>query len=82
MSATIYWEPVNPNPEYLHTMASSWFMECLERAGMELPYTFNRDDIAVLKGLAAAVSDNDRNPFKQLIEAIQKHDEVSVWAQH
>ena len=82
MSATIYWEPVNPNPKHLHVLAPSWFMECLERADMALPNTFSEKDIPVLQGLAASVSSNDKNPFKQLIDAIKKNGEVNVWYQH
>jgi hypothetical protein len=81
MSATIYWEPVDPNPKHLHVMAPSWFMGCLERAGMELPHTFDSSDIKVLRGLAAAM-DDDRNPFKELIQAIEENGSVNVWYQY
>ena len=82
MSATIFWEPVDPNPKHLHTTAPSWFMGCLARAGMELPHTFGFDDIKTLRGLAAAMDDDARNPFKELIEAIEQNGEVNVWYQH
>ena len=84
MSATIYWEPVDPSPAHLYVMAPSWFMGCLSRAGMELPHTFSKNDIPVLKGLAAsmAAEDDNVNPFMQLIKAIEDHNHVSVWAQY
>ena len=81
MSANIYWEAVNPNPKSLYTLAPSWFMECLERAGMELPHTFKESDIPVLRGLAASMRD-DINPFKELIEAIQENGMVNVWYEY
>jgi hypothetical protein len=81
MSANIYWEAVDPNPKSLYVMAPSWFMECLERAGMDLPHTFSEGDISVLRGLAAAMND-EKNPFKELIEAIQENGAVNVWYQY
>ena len=81
MSANIYWEAINPNPKSLYVMAPSWFMECLERADMGLPYTFGESDIPTLRGLAATMKD-DRNPFKELIEAIEKNGEVNVWYEY
>jgi hypothetical protein len=81
MSANIYWEAINPNPKSLHVMAPSWFMECLERADMGLPNTFGESDIPTLRGLAATMKD-DRNPFKELIEAIQKNGSVNVWYEY
>jgi hypothetical protein len=56
-------------------------MECLERAGMDLPHTFSEGDIPVLRGLAAAMND-EKNPFKELIEAIQENGAVNVWYQY
>jgi hypothetical protein len=81
MSANIYWEPVVNRANDLHVSAPSWFMESLERADMGLPHVFGSGDIPVLKGLAAAMRD-DPNPFKQLIEAIEKHDKVEVWYEY
>jgi len=81
MSANIYWEAVDPNPKSLHVMAPSWFMECLERAGMDLPHTFSRDDIPVLRGLAATIRE-EKNPFKELIQAIEENDDVNVWYEY
>jgi hypothetical protein len=81
MSANIYWEAVDPNPKSLHVMAPSWFMGCLERAGMDLPHTFDSNDISVLRGLAASMNE-DKNPFNQLIEAIEENGSVNVWYEY
>ena len=81
MSATICWEPINLKPKHLHVLAPSWFMGCLERVGLELPNTFSADDIPKLLGLAASMDDK-RNPFKELIEAIEKNGSVNVWYEY
>ena len=81
MSATIFWEPINLKPKHLYVLAPSWFMGCLERAEMELPNSFGADDIPKLRGLAAAM-DEKRNPFNELIEAIEKNGSVNVWYEY
>jgi len=81
MSETICWEPINLKPNYLDVMAPSWFMGCLKRAEMGLPNTFGPNDIPKLRGLAASM-DEERNPFNELIEAIEKHGSVNVWYEY
>ena len=81
MSATIFWEPVNPNAKHLDVMAPSHFISCLERAGLGLPYTFGEHEIPILRGMAASMNE-DRNPYSQLIEAITENGSISVWCQH
>lgn len=81
MSASILWEPVTNSGRNLPVSAPSWFMGCLERAGMELPRVFSREDIPVLRGLAAYNPD-ERNPFAELIKVINKHGEIEVWYEH
>ena len=48
---------------------------------MGLPYRFGESDIPTLRGLAATMKD-DRNPFKELIEAIEKNGQVNVWYEY
>lgn len=84
MSATILWEPVktNVNAKSLHVLAPSWFMACLERADMPLPNTFGVDSIPTLRGMAAVMEEGTKNPFTQLISAIEKNGQVTVWYEH
>lgn len=84
MSATIFWEPVKVNVKQksLHVLAPSWFIACLERADMPLPNTFGIDNIPTLRGLAAAMEEGTKNPFTQLINAIEKNGPVTVWYEH
>lgn len=81
MSASIIWEPVNPNPRTLHVMAPSWFMAALEKAGLGLPRQFGEIDLPVLRGMAATI-DKEANPFQELIDVIDKHGPVEVWAEY
>jgi hypothetical protein len=83
VSATIYWEPVVPTTnEHLSTPAPQWFMEVLEETNMELPHVFDSDDIPRLRAMAAASGKANRQPFDQLIEALEKHERVRVWPEY
>lgn len=81
MSATIFWEPVNLKAKSLWVMAPSHFMSCLERAGLGLPCTLGEHDIPILRGLAASMNE-DRNPYNELIKAINENGSVTVWYEH
>jgi len=82
MSATIFWEPVKVDAKSLHVLAPSWFMACLERADMPLPNTFGINNIPTLRGLAATMEEGTKNPFTQLINAIEENGQVTVWYEH
>ena len=81
MSANIYWEPITTNAKRLHVMAPSWFMQVLERADMGLPNTFGEKDIPTLRGMAANMNE-EKNPFNELIEIIEKRGSINVWYEH
>jgi hypothetical protein len=81
MSATIFWESINPNPKHLRVLAPSSFISTLDRAGMALPNTFGKSDIPTLRGMAATI-DGKYNPFNELIAAIEKNGDVNVWYEH
>ena len=84
MSASIFWEPVNPRPDRIGTWAPSYFMECMERVGLRLPCTVSRSDIPKIQGMAATIKDDSEapNPFKEILEALEKHEAISLWAEH
>jgi hypothetical protein len=50
--------------------------------GYLLPHVFDDGDIPALKAMAAASGKANRQPFDQLIEAIEKHDKVRVWPEY
>ena len=85
MSATILWEPYRaPKGESLWTMAPQNFMETLRHLGWEEGGNLGRKHLAALKALAYQFSDKDttKNPYAQLVDAIEKYDEVRVWAEY
>jgi hypothetical protein len=82
VSATIYWEPVVPMiHEHLSVMAPQWFMAVLQELHIELPHEFSETHLPILRGMAAAAGKN-REPFIQLIAAIEKHGTVRVWVEY
>lgn len=88
MSASILWEPINPNPKSISTWAPSSFQEAMEAAGLGLPCTMGKSTIPVLKGMAAVFGEPKSmgyqapNPYTELIKIIEKHGDISVWAEH
>jgi hypothetical protein len=85
MSATILWEPYRkPEGQSLWTMAPQNFMETLRHLGWEVGGTLGKRHLAALQALAYQHPDKDsgKNPYAQLAEAIEKYDEVRVWAEY
>jgi hypothetical protein len=88
VSASIFWEPVDPKPKRIGCWAPSSFMGQMERAGFRLPTNLDQGAIPVLRGMAAMISpglgtDGDpSNPFQELIDKIEKHGTISIWAEH
>ena len=84
MSASILWEPVNPEPKHIGAWAPSSFLESMERAGMALPCTVGKKDIPVLTGLAAAMRPDATapNPFQEIIDAIKSTGgDIKLWSE-
>ena len=83
MSASIFWDPIKPaNGHVVGVGAPSWFMGCMERAGLKLPVDLTVADLPVLTGLAAAQRDDEKNPFQEIIDAIEKHGAINLWYQY
>ena len=76
MSRTIYWFP-NKNKINLEIKTPSDFIDLVERAFGTLPRDFSKEDLERLRGLSFA----EPEMFVSLIEAIEKHDIVRVWAE-
>jgi len=84
MSASILYEPINPNPKSIDAWAPSSFMETMQRANIALPCTLGPDNIPILMGMAAVFGDKGDapNPYQQLVDAINKYGKISVWAEY
>lgn len=84
MSVSIFWKPVVPDEgQNLHIPAPSAFQAAMRDAGMELPCTLTRDLIPLLRGMAAVFgphAENRPNPYQQIIDLLDKHEAVELWA--
>jgi hypothetical protein len=58
----------------------STLTELLREAKGEFPITFDHSDLAMLRGMALA-DKHSRKDITELIEAIEKHGALRVWAE-
>lgn len=70
MSATIYWDIVNPKRASLGVGAPQSFITAMSRAGMELPCTVGHIEYDKINAMAAVYGDNSDNPYRKLCELI------------
>jgi hypothetical protein len=84
MSASICWEPVSKSPASLYALAPQRFMETLQAIGLRIPGEAGQEHITALAGMEVLFNESDpqKNPYSQLIEAIEKHDRVRLWAEY
>ena len=84
MSASIVWLPVKPEKyKSINAPAPSWFKETMERAGFELPCTLTSTDLPVLRGMAATnLRDDKPNPHQEVVDAVEKHGAIKIWAEY
>lgn len=85
MSATIYFRQSTISAaKRLDTATPEGFMETLENAFEKREPTLRKSDIPVLFGILCArkVANLDFKPFQQLIDALEKYDEVDVFSQY
>jgi len=84
MSANIYWRPSTQNNKSLNVPAPSSFQERMREVGLSMPCTVEQCHVPVLKGLAAGYGrEKDRpNPFDQILDLLDKHDAVELWAEY
>ena len=79
MGASIVWQPIESSSLGVNT--PSHFIEVMERAFGKLPLTLDIGSIPILQGIVAAQDDYGAKPFSDLIDAIQKHENIRVWAE-
>lgn len=82
MSATICWRPADTNPKHLSVGAPSSFQEAMRRAGLKLPCIISQTDKDVLRGLAAAWDRDAPNPYQQILDLLEHHDAIELWAEY
>lgn len=81
MSANICWRAVK-NDKTLDVPAPSSFQEKMSAVGMCLPCTIKQSSREILRGMAEGYGrEKDRpNPFDQILELLDKYDEIELWA--
>jgi hypothetical protein len=79
MSANIYWRPVTKNNKSINTHAPSSFQDTMHKLGLSLPCTVEARHIDLLKGAAASFGQGP-NPFLQMLELLEHHDAIELWA--
>lgn len=77
MGVTLFWQPVTGKA--LHVGARSELKRIL--LGEALDKTFTNDNQDYLRGIADA-SEDFRGAVEELMDAIQQHDRVRVWAEY
>ena len=84
IATNISWDPVTPKRgKTLVVVALSRFLEVMKKCFGETPITLGREDLPILTGMAAAWSDNKRdNPFETIIEKIEEHGAINIWAEY
>lgn len=85
MSVTIFYEPIEQS-NAIDVPAPVTFRKKLAKAfgGDEdtiLPRTFNGQDVPILRGMSATQLD-DNNPYQQIIDLIEKYDQIRVWTEY
>lgn len=85
MSANILWEPATRPCESLDTLAPQNFMRSLEVIGWSNGNNLNETHLSALRGMSAVYRGGQtdvKNPYQQLIDAIERHKEIRVWAEY
>ena len=77
MSATVYWQPINPEREYFTICGNE--RECLFKlfhTEQENVLILNKHDISKLKGLAVVY-----DKINEVIDAINEHEQIRIWCE-
>lgn len=82
MSATIYWRPLKEGVGLKYTSAPSSFQEYLESAfERQFPLRLLDSDLDSLRIAQRLTKDtNFQKDIQELIEAVERHGEIEVWA--
>ena len=83
MSANIHWKPFTPDSSKTLAQAGapSHFIEAMKKAFGNFPCTVGQNEIEKLKGMAATDRD-DNNPFQEIIDLLEHHEAIYLWAEY
>ena len=81
MGASIYWEKAGTTaPTLRRVSAPSSFIDAMNRAFYDYPWTLCSDDVSRLQGMAAIFGGSDKdNPYLELVDLIEKFAALKVW---
>lgn len=83
MSASICWRPTDNSRKHISVGAPSSFMQTMDRAGLRLPCTLGENELPTLRGMAATWSaPENANPYQQIIDLIEQHGEIDLFAEY
>jgi hypothetical protein len=59
-------------------------METLSSIGLHVPGEAGQEHVNALEGMSATFNESEpeKNPYRELIEAIEKHGRVRLWAEY
>ena len=87
MTANVFWQPISRKKNNLPVGAPSAFRKCMENAFGELPddgWKLDKRHLETLQGMLAMTNDRsgDKNPYIQIINAIQTHSRIQIWLEY
>jgi hypothetical protein len=86
VSSTLYWEPVQPERgealSYAMKRTISRYLWDTDGSTGGEPAILSAKDIAFLKGMELAGSDEIKKDVRILVEAIEKYGAVRLWHEH
>lgn len=84
MSANIHWRPVAKSNKSLNVATPSAFQDKMREAGLPLPCTVEQRHIDLIRGMAigyGAVHHAERpNPFQHILDLLEHHEAIEIWA--
>lgn len=81
VSANLYWSPIRKGKDLPVNAPSSFIAALGDAMQSEGPWTLMVHDVPVLRGLAAGLT-HEREAITAIIDAIEKHGEIRVWAEY
>lgn len=82
MSANIYYQPVETNRHDVYATAPSSFMAAMEKV-FGFPCELDEKSVSQLEAMAAASQwGDDHNPYRDLIDGIEKYGRIRVFSEY
>ena len=84
MSANIYWRPVSKTNKALNVPAPCSFLDKMRKAGFSLPCSISQNNIDILMGMAIGFGNqkDQPNPFREIIELLDKYEAIELWPEY